>query len=322
MIFKRHVVPTLLSVQKIWDASPHNALTDLILFHNQWFCAFREADQHASGQNGTLRIISSSDGLAWTTAAVFDEPGVDLRDPKLSVTPHGKLMLLAGGTILDSHGAYQSLQSRVAFSENGKKWPPLELVLEPHEWLWRVTWHQGKAYGAAYSRSDPKDKKKEWNVKLFESLDGIHYDLITQWDIPGYPNETTLRFQHDGNMIALVRREKKFDNHNWLGVSPPPHYNDWTWQSLDCHIGGPNFIILPDGRFWVAGRLIYTFPYTEVEKTFLGILEHDEVKSRMILPSGGDCSYPGIVFHEGILWVSYYSSHESKTAIYLARIAI
>ena len=40
------------------------------------------------------------------------------------------------------------------------------------------------------------------------------------------------------------------------------------------------------------------------------------------LPSGGDCSYPGMVWHEGLLWMSYYSSHEGKTSIYLAKVRL
>jgi len=40
------------------------------------------------------------------------------------------------------------------------------------------------------------------------------------------------------------------------------------------------------------------------------------------LPSGGDTSYPGMVLHDGILWVSYYASHEGKTSIYLAKVRI
>jgi hypothetical protein len=40
------------------------------------------------------------------------------------------------------------------------------------------------------------------------------------------------------------------------------------------------------------------------------------------LPSGGDTSYAGLYWHEGFLWVSYYSSHESKTSIYLAKVKI
>ena len=40
------------------------------------------------------------------------------------------------------------------------------------------------------------------------------------------------------------------------------------------------------------------------------------------LPSGGDTSYAGMVVHDGLLWVSYYSSHEGKTSIYLAKLQV
>jgi len=40
------------------------------------------------------------------------------------------------------------------------------------------------------------------------------------------------------------------------------------------------------------------------------------------LPSGGDTSYPGMVWHNNMLYISYYSSHEGKTSIYLAKIKI
>jgi hypothetical protein len=40
----------------------------------------------------------------------------------------------------------------------------------------------------------------------------------------------------------------------------------------------------------------------------------------LALPSGGDCSYAGMVWHDDLLWISYYSSHEGKTSIYLATI--
>ncbi len=40
----------------------------------------------------------------------------------------------------------------------------------------------------------------------------------------------------------------------------------------------------------------------------------------LTLPSGGDTSYAGMVWHDGVLWVSYYASHEGKSAIYLARV--
>jgi len=40
------------------------------------------------------------------------------------------------------------------------------------------------------------------------------------------------------------------------------------------------------------------------------------------LPSGGDTSYPGLVWYEDMLYASYYSSHEGKTSIYLAKVKI
>ncbi len=42
----------------------------------------------------------------------------------------------------------------------------------------------------------------------------------------------------------------------------------------------------------------------------------------LVLPSGGDNSYPGMVWHDGLLWMSYYSSHEDKTNVYLAKIKV
>ena len=40
----------------------------------------------------------------------------------------------------------------------------------------------------------------------------------------------------------------------------------------------------------------------------------------LTLPSGGDTSYAGMVWHEDLLWMSYYSSHEESTNVYLAKV--
>ena len=56
--------------------------------------------------------------------------------------------------------------------------------------------------------------------------------------------------------------------------------------------------------------------------TVLAQMTRNSYDPVLALPSGGDCSYPGMVWHDGMLWVSYYSSHEGQTSIYLAKIAI
>ena len=40
------------------------------------------------------------------------------------------------------------------------------------------------------------------------------------------------------------------------------------------------------------------------------------------LPSAGDCSYPGLYYDDDLLHVTYYSSHEGKSAIYYARVKV
>jgi hypothetical protein len=51
-------------------------------------------------------------------------------------------------------------------------------------------------------------------------------------------------------------------------------------------------------------------------------VEKNTIEPILSLPSGGDTSYPGLVWHDNVLWVSYYSSHEGKANIYLAKVRI
>lgn len=321
MILKRQAYPFLIYIDKIWDYAPHNGLTDLIRFKDQWFLVFREAETHARGSNGIIRILTSHDAVIWQSAGILQESGIDLRDPKLSITPDGRLMLLMGGSLYTKEQGYIVQQSRVAFSSDGFSWGLSTPVLSLHDWLWRVTWHQGKAYGVAYRFSEPLNRNEEWLVSLYESIDGINYTKIVQWDIEGFPSEATLHFTKNQELVALVRRDEKANSNAWIGVSSFP-YKEWQWKQAKYYFGGPNFIILPTGQMWAAGRIISTTPYGQMEKTVLARLTTDELQPVMVLMSGGDTSYPGMVFHAGYLWVSYYSSHEGQAAIYLAKIQL
>ena len=86
-------------------------------------------------------------------------------------------------------------------------------------------------------------------------------------------------------------------------------------------VGGPNFIILQDGSMIAGGRQYRNENWNE-SKTFVGCMDLNSIHPAIILPSGGDTSYPGLVWHKGFLWVSYYSSHKGKTSIYLAKVKL
>jgi len=311
--------PKIISLNKIWNYAEHNALTDLIYFQDHWYCVFRESTAHVHGLEGIIRLIKSSDALKWQTEAVFIEESYDLRDPKLSITPDGRLMLLVGATNYIGK-RYISRQSHVAFSEDGHRWGPLIPVLEIHEWLWRLTWHNGKAYGAAYKFSNPHKITEEWEINFYESEDGLHFHHLAKWEIPGWPNESTVQFI--GSMaVALVRRDHYQNNHSWMGTSFPP-YTDWDWKETQVHLGGPNFVVLPNLDMWAGGRILHPTPYGLFEKTVLAKMNEGNIIPSLWLPSWGDCSYPGMFWHHDYLWMTYYSSHEDKTSIYMAKIQL
>jgi hypothetical protein len=306
---QRYEKPQLLEARMIWDKAPHNAFTDLIRFQGRWFCVFREGKAHVS-PDGALRVITSKDGRTWTSAALIVYPGADLRDAKITIAPGGRLML-SGAAALHQPAEFRH-QSLVWFSHDGTKWSEPIKIGDPDFWLWRSTWHKGTAYSIGYSTGEKK------LIRLYSSRDGARFDTLAEnlFD-RGYPNETSLQFGSDGLALCLLRRDAQ-ESSAQLGLSRPP-YVDWSWRDLGVRIGGPHLIRLPDGRIVAAVRL-----HDGGARTALMWLDPDSVKLTefLTLPSGGDTSYAGMVYHDNLLWVSYYSSHEGKAQIYLARVKV
>lgn len=303
----------LVDVKRIWDQAPHNAFTDLIRFKDRWFCAFREGARHVS-PDGALRVLVSPDGLKWESAALITSPDKDLRDAKLNLTPDGRLMLCGAGKL---HAAGEhGLVSLAWFSDDGIRWSDARVIGEPDYWLWRVTWHAGKAYSVGYRCGAQNEQDRL--VRLYVSEDGENYKtLVESLFAAGFPNESTLGFDND-TAYCLLRRDHEPDT-GYLGTAQPP-YTQWDWKNLGVRIGGPNFVILPDGRFLAVIRL-----YDQPRRTSLCWIDRQSgrLTEAMKLPSGGDTSYAGLALHDdGLLWISYYSTHEEKTAIYLARARI
>jgi hypothetical protein len=301
--------PELVEARKIWDRAPHSAFTDLARHNGRWWCVFREGQGHVS-PDGALRVITSADGTAWESAALLKSPGEDLRDAKLCITPDGQLML--GGAGARREHKPESHQSYVWFSRDGHSWSEALPVADPNYWLWRVTWHKGACYGVGY------DCRGESNVRLYRSQDGRSFQtLAASLFHEGYPNESSLLFLPDDTALCLLRRDGQPSN-GLVGSAKPP-YLDWTWKDTGRRIGGPQLLRLDDGRLIAAVRL-----YDGRARTSLCWLDpaSGRLDECLALPSGGDTSYAGLVLHDGLLWVSYYSSHEGKTSIYLAKVKI
>jgi len=297
--------------RKIWDQAKHNAFTDLIRFQDRWYCVFREGADHAKGA-GKIRVLSSDDGKKWQSVALIEKAEVDLRDPHLAITPKGQLMIVGGAAAPPTRDPVKDHFSFVCFSKNGSDWTQPERTVESWQWLWRVRWHGENVYGVAY-RSDASAPRK-YEAILFKGNDGKKYEPLTTFEVP---NATEASIAFDGDtMLCLQRRDGK-PNTAWLGVSKSP-YKEWTWKDLGVYFGGPHLVRTPDGTWLAAGRMTTTGK----PQTVLCQLDvkAGKLTPLLTLPSGGDTSYAGLVWHEDQLWMSYYSSHEGKTSIYLARL--
>lgn len=263
--------------------------------------------------DGRIRVVESSDGEHWSTAAVLEASGEDLRDPTFSITPTGELMMCCARMCAPLRRP--RFFSRVYHSNDGVHWQATDDIAEENDWLWRVNWHQGQALGLAYGCG------QQQHVHLLTSADGRRFlPLVPRLQTARFPTESAICFEGD-QAICLLRRDGRPAT-GLVGTAAPP-YTDWHWRDLRRRIGGPQLIRLADGRLLAALRL-----HDGQIRTALCWLDLQRARLTEILslPSAGDCSYPGLAEHAGEILVSYYSAHECsrqrQTAVYLARLSL
>lgn len=322
--FKATAQESVFQVAKIWDHANDNAFTDLARYEEKFYCTFREADSHIidpSGVDGKIRVLVSDDGKKWRSFALFSMKGKDLRDPKLSRTPDGRLMLLTGASdwdkTRDKH--LRGSEPYVAFldGETGKfsAFQPVKLdekIRSPYNWLWRVTWWRGAGYGVVYRTGG--DHTFEKAAYLMKTTNGVDYSLVTKLDVPTVdsPNESAIAFTRSDEMVVLVRSDGN-TNDGFIGRTVKP-YTQWTWTKT-VRFGGPAIIPYTDDQFVVVSR---SYHYEKNHTTLYRLGRDNRLDAVTELPSHRDCAYAGMVFYDNKLWISYYSSHEGRASIYMA----
>ena len=302
-------------IKGVWDKGKHNAFTDLCNYKNMLYCCFREATNHVS-PDGALRIICLDKSGNLVSSNIIRKAGADLRDPKLSVMPDGKLLLLAYARHYDVSDKFLYSQPICWFSVDGYSWSNEHKFADKNWWLWRVTWQKDKAYGFAYNRTQQSLNLYHGNPRrTFEILKKGALSLKKHGK--GYPNESDVVFDDDAKAYAIVRRDADTCSAQ-LGTAYPP-YTQWNWHDLPAYIGGPAMQLVSANHALIAGRLWQK----SGPKTALWSLDLHErqLTLQTVLPSAGDTSYPGIHLDGNLVYLSYYSSHENdKSNIYLAQL--
>ena len=198
----------IVDVRKIWDQAPHNAFTDLVHFEGRFFCVFREGEGHVS-PDGALRVIASSDGVDWASAALITSDHSDLRDAKITVTPEGQLMLCGAEALHDR--SVHTHQSLAWFSSEGAHWSERVEIGDPDVWLWRVTWHRSVAYGMGYGCGESSRR-----LRFYRSEDGRQFRALGDYFTDGdYANETSIVFVGDTAHCSAAARRRGCHGDDW-----------------------------------------------------------------------------------------------------------
>ena len=179
------------------------------------------------------------------------------------------------------------------FTIDGVNWSEPVQFGEPNFWIWSVSWHGGVAYGVGYPTTTNRPSR------LYRSNDGRKWELLVESFHKG--NESSIAFKPDGTAVCLIRSGSA------IGQARSPH-TEWSWKKT-VDLGGPDLVRLADGRFIAGGRDGWgTMKLFELDPA-TGKATH-----WLNLPARGDSSYPGLVEHDGELWISYYSSADDAKA--------
>ena len=314
------------SVRKVYDDGRHDAFTDLCRFQGRMYLTFRSCpDGHMVFATSRILVLASDDGDTWDEVFTFSVPQRDTRDPHFLIF-RDQLFVYTGTWLVPAEGADRDLNEHLgyaAWSEDGRKWHgPRMLEGTYGHYVWRAAAHGDTAYLCGRRRRDfiagfPSETGPE-NIQgaMLASDDGLvwrHAALFTE----EHGDETAFLFEEDGAVVALARGAAGRPARICRAMPP---YDRWTRTELDRNVGGPLLARWGVG-YLVGGRKTID---PDNPRTILYWLVEDALHEIAELPSAGDNSYPGLlVLDDGRqALLSYYSSHEETTSIYLAELSL
>ena len=302
----------------------HNAFTDLCRFQDRLYLAFRSCpDGHGVFASSRIVVLASDDGDEWTQVYTCRVPQRDTRDPHFLVF-RSRLFVYTGTWLAPAADEPLDLNDHLGYcahTADGQHWDgPVLLEGTYGHYIWRAAACADRAYLCARRRTlfragvVSEAEPAEIESAMLESDDGL------VWRFRGLfadklGDETAFLFEADGSVLALVR-DGAGERARICRASPP--YADWQRVPLERNVGGP-LLARWGERYLVAGRKTDE----DGPRTALSWLVGDELVEAAELPSGGDNSYPGFVaLDESRGLLSYYSSHEGSTSIYLAELRL
>ena len=316
------------NVRQVFNNDEHNAFTDLIWFKGHIYLTFRSCpDGHMVFPTSRIIVLKSSSGKEWSQVHSFSVKNRDTRDPHFAQL-NGELFVYTGTWYCGPNKPQvRNINQMLGYgvrTKDGAHWSTAFLLEGTYgHYVWRTATNGNRIYMCGRRTRDfaepstIQERAKIMQSQLLASDDGKRFTPVgTFQEEDG--DETAFMFNDKGVITAVARRGR--DSAELISLSRT--FQVTSRQTLDRYIGGP-FL----GRFGdhtlVAGRNIVN----GAPKLVVCELLRGKLRNLCELPSGGDCSYPGMIqLCPGCVLVSYYSSHESAvdgktmTNIYLAEL--
>ena len=286
----------------------HNAFTALARFRGQLWLAFRAAKDHNSG-DGDIVILRSADGKTWSEARRLNVVPDD-RDPQFLVTDKRLLLYDAAMT-----GA--ELRTYATYTDDGETWSPPQPVYEPRFIIWKPCAYGDKFYSSAHKKDEVSGGKGR-EVHFVDSDDGLAWRKISTIRAGNWESETTIHFAPAGQATAFLRQ--KYGSPPAAIFTAEPPYTDWKFRTPDVNDFSGHSVHTFRGVTYLFSR---TIDYgTKKSGCLIYTFADDKLTPYCELPAGGDCAYAEAVEDGDNMLVSYYSSHEGATNVYLAMVPL
>lgn len=294
----------VVSIDKVFTDGRHNAFTDLVEWRGACYLAFRNATGHGSF-DGDLVILKSADRKKWAPAVRIATPGDD-RDPSFLATD--RRLFVYFPTRFKTERT--ELHAYVSFTDDGARWSPPAECYDRSYVVWKPKAFGGRFYAGAHVIPTTGNRTRQ--SELVESVDGLTWRRVAVIHAVKTESETAIHFFPSGRAMALVRNQA-MPRHGWACFADPP-YQKWSAEQVPMRFEGHNIWALGD-QLLVGSRY---FERSE-SRTALLLYHNGTFNRYAVLPSGGDTSYVGMVpLDADRILVSYYSSHEGPSSIYVA----
>jgi hypothetical protein len=292
-----------LEVRKVYANGKHNAFTALRRFKGDLYLAFRAGDGHNSATADVL-VLRSKDGKDWKEIFKFDVAKDD-RDPQMIV--HQERLFLYSPAM---NG--KALDTWLTTTTDGGKWSEPVKVYETQFILWKPTVHDGVFYATAHKKDESSNGKGR-EVHFVTSADGVKWEKVSTIRAGNWESETTLYFDDKSHVTAFLRQKYGSPRAQVLESDPP--YTAWTSRSAGVPLFGGHSVHTFKGVTYLLSR--YPAPEKKFGSTIYTFAD-GKLTRYCDMPSAGDCAYAEAVEDGANMLVSYYSTHEDATNIYLA----